>query len=262
MDPARLLNQFLGSFGQNNENTPAADAQQQAPAPAASGGINLGTLASGAALGGVAGLLLNSKAGRKIGKSTMKVGQGVAGIGGLALVGGLAYKAFRSYKDGQAGANNQPGSGVPSIPAGQAQQPVLAAPAGSGFEPEAASGGESSMALLVMRSMIAAAKSDGHIDADEQAKIFDRLDVLDLDAEDKAFLLGEMRNPASIDQLAKEAKTPEMALEVYAASVLAIDPDTADEKAYLAMLARVLNIEPALALEVEQAVAEMDGNKS
>lgn len=252
MDPSRLLNQFLGSFGQNNQNSPAGETPQQNRAQAPSGGLNLGTLASGAALGGVAGLLLNSKAGRKIGKQTMKVGQGVAGIGGLALVGGLAYTAFRSYK------NNQSSSGVPSIPAAQAQQPILLAPSGSGFEPEAAPVSESSMALLVMRSMIAAAKADGHIDADEQAKIFDRLDDLDLDAQDKAFLLGEMRNPASIDQLANEAKTPEMALEVYAASVLAIDPDTSDEKTYLAMLARVLNIEPALALEVEQAIAQMD----
>lgn len=252
MDPSRLLTQFLGSFGQNNQNMPAGDVTQQNPTQASSGGLNLGTLASGAALGGVAGLLLNSKAGRKIGKTTMKVGQGVAGIGGLALVGGLAYTAFRSYK------NKQSGSGVPSIPAAQAQQPVLPAPSGSGFEPEAAPVDEGSLALLIMRSMIAAAKADGHIDADEQAKIFDRLDDLDLDAQDKAFLLGEMRNPASIDQLANEAKTPEMALEIYAASVLAIDPDTPDEKAYLAMLARVLNIEPALAQEVEQAVAQME----
>lgn len=250
MDPSRLLNQFLGSIGQGNQNSPAGDAPQQAGTQTSTGGLNLGTLASGAALGGVAGLLLNSKAGRKIGKKTMKVGQGVAGIGGLALVGGLAYTAFRSYKNNRSGNHAQP--------AGHAGQPVLPPPSGSGFEPEAAPGGESSMALLVMRSMIAAAKADGHIDADEQAKIFDRLDDLDLDAQDKAFLLGEMRNPASIDQLAQEAKTPEMALEVYAASVLAIDPDTADEKAYLAMLARVLNIEPALAQEVEQAVAQMD----
>lgn len=254
MDPSRLLNQFLGSFGQNNQNQTGDTVPQQNTAPASSGGINLGTLASGAALGGVAGLLLNSKAGRKIGKQTMKVGQGVAGIGGLALVGGLAYTAYRSYK------NNQSGSGEPSVSAGQTPQPVLPAPAGSGFEPQAAPVGESSMALLVMRSMIAAAKADGHIDADEQAKIFNRLDDLDLDSEDKAFLLSEMRNPASIDQLAKEAKTPEMALEVYAASVLAIELDTPDEKAYLAMLARVLNIEPELAREVEQAVAQMDSN--
>ncbi|MEP0521577.1 MAG: tellurite resistance TerB family protein [Hyphomicrobiales bacterium] len=250
MDPSHLLNQFLGSFGQSNPNAPAGDGTQQNETQASSGGLNLGTLASGAALGGVAGLLLNSKAARKIGKKTMKVGQGVAGIGGLALVGGLAYTAYRSYKNNQSAAGSQSGA--------QAPRPVLPAPTGSGFEPEAAPIGESSMALLVMRSMIAAAKADGHIDADEQAKIFDRLDDLDLDAQDKAFLLSEMRNPASIDQLANEAKTPEMALEVYAASVLAIDPDTADEKAYLAMLARVLNIEPELAQEVEQAIAQMN----
>lgn len=252
MDPSRLLNQFLGSIGQNNPNAPAGDASQQNATQASSGGLNLGSLASGAALGGVAGLLLNSKAGRKIGKTTMKVGQGVAGVGGLALVGGLAYKAYKSYQNNQAAGGAQPVAQTP--------QPVLPAPTGSGFEPDAAPVGESSMALLVMRSMIAAAKADGHIDADEQAKIFDRLDDLDLDAQDKAFLLGEMRNPASIDQLANEAKTPEMALEVYAASVLAIDPDTADEKAYLAMLARVLNIEPELAQEVEQAVAQMEAS--
>ena len=37
--------------------------------------------------------------------------------------------------------------------------------------------------------MIAAAKSDGHVDATEQANIFAQLDKLALSAEEKAFVL-------------------------------------------------------------------------
>ncbi len=41
--------------------------------------------------------------------------------------------------------------------------------------------------------MIAAAKADGHIDAKEQAAIFAEMDKLPLNADDKAFVMDELR---------------------------------------------------------------------
>jgi uncharacterized membrane protein YebE (DUF533 family) len=42
-----------------------------------------------------------------------------------------------------------------------------------------------------------------------------------------------------------------LAAEVYAASLIAINPDTPAEKAYLAMLAARLNLDPGLVREIE-----------
>ena len=94
--------------------------------------------------------------------------------------------------------------------------------------------------------MIAAAKADGHIDAVEQQKIFGKLDELDLDTEDKAFVMDELRKPLDIDSVVAAATTPELAVEIYAASFLAIDPDDPAEQAYLAMLASRLKLDPGL----------------
>ncbi len=109
------------------------------------------------------------------------------------------------------------------------------------------------MSLAILRAMIAAAKADGHIDAAEQRIIFDRLDALDLDTEAKAFVVDELRKPLDIDAVVASADTQERAVEIYAASVLAIDPDDPAEQAYLAMLASRLKLDPGLraALETE-----------
>ena len=112
------------------------------------------------------------------------------------------------------------------------------------------------MSLAILRAMIAAAKSDGHIDADEQRRIFAKLDELDLGMEEKAFVIDELRKPLDIDAVVAAAKTPELAVEVYAASFLAIDPDDPAEQAYPAMLASRLQLDPGLKAAVEREAAK------
>ena len=75
------------------------------------------------------------------------------------------------------------------------------------------------MSLAILRAMIAAAKADGHIDAVEQQKIFGKLDAMDLGTEDKAFVIDELRKPLDIDAVVAAATTPELAVEIYAASL-------------------------------------------
>ena len=94
--------------------------------------------------------------------------------------------------------------------------------------------------------MIAAAKADGHVDAEEQRTIFAEIDKLDLDSESKAFVMDELRAPLDIDAVARGATTPETAAEIYAASLLAIDIDNAAERGYLAMLAARLRLDDGL----------------
>lgn len=60
-----------------------------------------------------------------------------------------------------------------------------------------------------------------------------------------------MRKPLDIDAVVGAATSPELAVEIYAASVLAIDPDDPAEQAYLAMLASRLKLEPGLKASVE-----------
>lgn len=101
--------------------------------------------------------------------------------------------------------------------------------------------------------MIAAAKSDGKIDAEEKAAIFERLNAMDLDGETKAFVFDELSAPLDINAVVAGADTPEHAAEIYAASLVAIEADTAAEKAYLQMLAARLELAPDLVAEIHAA---------
>ena len=51
--------------------------------------------------------------------------------------------------------------------------------------------------------------------------------------------------------------TPEAAVEIYAASALAIDPDDPAEQAYLAMLASRLKLDPGLRASIDQEVVNL-----
>ena len=55
------------------------------------------------------------------------------------------------------------------------------------------------------------------------------------------------------------AKTPAIATQLYAASLLAMNPDTPAERAYLDLLAARLGLDKALTAEIERATAAGDG---
>jgi uncharacterized membrane protein YebE (DUF533 family) len=188
-------------------------------------------LGAGAALGGLGAILLGTSTGRSLAASAIK-------LGGLALIGGLAYKAYQNYQQGQ-----------PVLPGRQApQQALLAPPAGSGFEPAAVS---NENAALLIRAMIAAAAADGRIDAGEQRKIIGGLGQAGVGSEAREFLMREAGSPATVDELAAAATSPQEALQVYTAARIAVDPDEAEEHEFLAALADRLGIDPRLAAQVD-----------
>ena len=78
------------------------------------------------------------------------------------------------------------------------------------------------------------------------------LDELSLSTEEKAFVMDELRKPLDIDAVVTAATTPELALEIYAASFLAMEPDDPAEQAYLALLASRLKLDPGLKAAVEE----------
>lgn len=230
-DLGQLGNQLGLGGGQN------AAQQGQSGTPAQSG-MNAGQLATGALAGGVLGLLIGNKKTRKM----LGKGAGTAlKVGGLAAVAGLAYTAYKRHQAGQIS---------------PAPQQVQLPPADSAFAPEQAQGGESNLAEGVLTAMIQGAKADGHIDGHEHQRIFGHLDQLGLDADAKAFVVDELAAPVDMARVAKYATSPEVAAELYAASLLAMDPDTPEERTYLDTLARALGIDAGLAQELENAVAE------
>ncbi len=243
LDTKRLLDQFLGAGGQGASGGSAqgfdlsrlGDMAREFGAGGLGGSLP-GGFGGGALAGGLAGILLGSKKGRKLGGSALQ-------LGGMAVVGALAYKAYRDWQAG-----NGPSGAGSTIE-------VLEAPKETPFNP-ASEEEQQSLSRNLLTAMIAAAKADGHIDAQEQANIFAQMDKLELDADDKAFVLDQLRAPLDIDSVAGAARTPEEAAEIYVASLLAVDVDNAAERGYLAMLAARLGLDDAL---VEHLHATVEG---
>jgi len=182
---------------------------------------------SGAQIGGIgaaAGALLGGGLG------------GAARGGAMAVLGTLAIGALKRAQAARE--------------ADAAGDRTGAAPAIEESEVRAVTGADSEK--LVLRAMISAAKADGQIDQAEMQKIIGKISTDQVTAEEKHFVLEEMGRPLDIGALAAEARNPAQAAQVYAASILAIDADTSEEKAYLAELARALRLAPEAVAQLHQ----------
>lgn len=221
----------------------------------------LGAFLSSGAASGMAGGLAGGLASKMISKkSAKKLGSNALKLGGVAAIGALAYTAYRQYNNNQGTA--QPNSPTPPLAPTPTATPISvtpatlsAAPAGSAFMPaidDQAANNE--LGLLLVRSMIAVARADGRLDAQERQAIFQKIESLGLDSESQNLLVQEMGHPVDMDAIINSATTPEVAAEIYIASLLAVDVDTAAEKSYLAMLAARLQLPPALVAELENQV--------
>ena len=104
--------------------------------------------------------------------------------------------------------------------------------------------------MRLARAMIAAAKADGQIDAQETRTILNQINSLDISAEDKAFLFEEYGRPLDVPGLVAAVDSEEHSAEVYAASVMMVDPPSPPEQIYLDTLARELGMEAGLAGEI------------
>lgn len=201
---------------------------------------NAGLLGGGALAGGLAGVLLNSKHARKYAGSALQVGA-------AAVLGGLAYKAYQDYRAGR-----------PLLP--QSLQDAIkgltsssAGGSGGGEIPRIAAGAHDRANALLLRAMIAAALADGRIDETERKRLIDRVEASELAQDERAFLEEMIARPDSAAKLAADVKSPEEAAQVYLAAVVAIDADTAEERAWLDDLATRLSLEPQLRDNIEAA---------
>lgn len=221
-----------------------------------------GLSSSGAVSGFAGGLAGTALAGALTGKKGKKVAKSALKVGALAAVGGLAYTAYQRYRQ------NDVKAAVPSDAARMAVSGQL--PAASHFSASSdrwssiereqfeaaveagnnAAGGN----LLLLRAMIAAAAADGHMDNGEQQRIFAEAHRLDLSPQEKAMLFDELRQPLQMEQLLAEVKNPETAIEVYAASLVAVDETRVEGRAYLRDLAAALELPEALVTAVHEQV--------
>ncbi|WP_350335903.1 tellurite resistance TerB family protein [Coralliovum pocilloporae] len=246
IDAKKLLDGFLGGNGQGTDGLVGKGKDYLSQ--------HGGGLAGGALAGGLAGYMLGSKKGRKLGKKAVQ-------YGGMALVAGLAYKAYRDWQSGSPAASGQaPSSSVPQAGhttpvAAPMEGELLPPPQGSPFDPQTVDADGASLGVKLVTAMIAAAKADGSIDAEEHRRIFEKIGLLDLSGDEKAFLMDELGAPLDITRIVESATNQEEAVEIYTASVLAIEPDHPAEQAYLQMLAARFGLEPALTEHIHAAIA-------
>ncbi|WP_426237837.1 tellurite resistance TerB family protein [Pseudomonas sp. TWP3-2] len=237
MNTRGLLDQLLKS-GQDMLQNKTGGSQNKSSAgglggllggSAGSGG--LGGLLSGAGGGALAagamGLLLGNKKVRKVGGK-------VAIYGGLAALGVIAYKAYGNWNAQQGKTPQSEPQTLDRLPPAQVEQHSQA----------------------ILKALVAAAKADGHIDDRERQLIEGEFTKLDNDAELKNWLHAELNKPLDPTDVARAASTPEMAAEMYVASVMLVDEENFMEKSYLDELARQLKLEPGLKAELEKQVRQ------
>jgi uncharacterized membrane protein YebE (DUF533 family) len=204
----------------------------------AGGGSALGGFGGGALTGGALGLLLGNKKFRKMGGK-------VAAYGGAAALGAIALKAYQDCQNNNAAAA---AGSTPAVPESVPTPAPQAALPGPGIEHES---------RAVLAAMIAAAKADGHVGAQERQLIDTEIARLGHSAADVKWFEAELAKPANPAEIAALAATPEMAAEIYLASLLVVDEDSFMERAYLEELARELKLDPALKAQLHAKLAEL-----
>ena len=179
------------------------------------------------ALGGLGAL-----AGALLGGGGKSMG-GALGGGVMALLAAMAYKALQG-----SGAES---SGVPmglAEPKTDADRQAL-----------------EQHAELIVKAMINAAKADGRIDAGEVKRIIGKLQEDGIQESDQQYLIMEMQKPMETQQLIAAAQgRQDVAAQVYAASLLAIEVDTPAEKQYLDQLASGLGLAPQVTQQIHGLV--------
>ena len=200
---------------------------KSSPLSRGNGDSPLGGLLSGVgggALGGTAiGLLMGNKKARKVGKKAVT-------YGGLAALGVIAYKAYGNWQQRNGNTAVAEPRTIDRLPPPQVE--------------------EHSQAIL--RALIGAAKADGHVDNRERELIEGEISKLTEDRKLQSWFDTELRKPLDPADIATAAGTPEMAAEMYLASLLMVDEENYMERAYLDELARQLKLDVDLKTELER----------
>lgn len=170
------------------------------------------------------------------------------GVGSL-VSGGVALGALGVAMEAVDHFMNKPkNAGTPPPTPGKAAASPPPPPPSPG---EAA---ENADAVLLIRAMIAAANADGTIDETERNAILERLRTVDLSPEEQAFITRELFSPADLDAIVASVNSPELARQVYAVSLMAIEVDTEEERQYMEALAGRMNLDGQTVAQIERSL--------
>lgn len=213
-----------------------------------SGGITLDMLKN------IGGAVLGGSAGR-----AMPGGGSAAGAGAMAIFGAIAAQALAAAKGMMANANAAAPMTGPNVASGAAPRPGqmpnldiddataliagLRQPTNVQEERQV-----EDIATLTIRAMINAAKSDGKIDQQEAQRLLGKMQEDGVTEEERQFVLAEMQKPMETDAIVRAVPNQQVAAQIYAASLMAIQVDTDAERAYLQELSTKLGLgQPAVA---------------
>lgn len=191
--------------------------------PSGVGGMSKGELGG---LGALAGAILGG------GGSSAK---GAVGGSAMAILGTLALSALKNWQ-AQAASG---GDSVNALGLSETEVRQISAP---------------ETAELCLRGMIEAIKSDGEVSRDEIEKLTGKLAEGGITDEEKEFVQAEMAKPQDLAGLVNAIPNPEVGIQVYAASLMAISVDTPAERAFLEGLADGTGIAPDAVARLHQLV--------
>lgn len=186
----------------------------------------------GAIAAGALALLLGTKSGRKLTGSAIK-------IGSLAAVGGIAWKTWQKWQEEQANDTSEVSHSAKVEP-----PQVLSIDKLEGKEAEKRS-------QILVKAMIAAAKSDGKITDDETDAINQQIKKLGLGDNIESILKAGVVTPLSAKSVAKMADDKEVAAEIYIVSMLVTNIENNQERKYMSSLADALELPMEIVQELE-----------
>ncbi len=203
---------------------------------------------------------------RRIRRTGLPMGGGgnVALARTLARLATVAIEAMSRPSQGTAPAPRGRTAPAGKAPARSARLPEwTSAPAPNPYTPPAEAPAdapgmplmEEAEGLLLIRAMIAAAKADGAVDAEERRAIAEQLDSAGLSAEERDFILADFENPLTPAVLAAQATDPMMRARLYAGAVAAMGEISPPERAWLDELAQALGLDGQAAAAIEERLS-------
>jgi len=228
MDSKSLLEEFLSAGRQLAEKGQSyVEGKLEVPPEGPERDAALANAGKGAAVAGVLALLLGTKTGRGVTGTGLK-------LGSLAALGTLAYQTYQNWTQKQGGQIESPATTADALTGPQANE----------------------RSLVLLKAIIAAAKSDGHIDETEKSKIEALVAKLGLDGATASMINEEVAKPLDPKGIAALSDSPAIGAEIYLVSALVIDDANEQERTYLTQLAQHLNIPSDLALQIEAKVKD------
>ncbi|EIC23315.1 tellurite resistance TerB family protein [Thiorhodovibrio frisius] len=166
--------------------------------------------------------------------------KGALSGGALAMIAGVAYKALMNANQG-----------------GDAQAPFSGGNLPLGLQPPQTAAEEQVVeqkTQLIIKGMMNIAKSDGEVSGDEIQRILGKAQQSGVGSDEQAWLMTELSKPLNLDAFVAEIPNQEVAAEVYAASLLAVEVDTDEERDYLRQFAEKTGLHSSVVQTIHQTL--------